>query len=52
MQLSQNEKIFFEFFAAIPESTSNLEYFEEKNGPQRSFLSETIDCKKRGYLNA
>ena len=28
MLLSQNQKIFSEFFAAFPKSTKNLEYFE------------------------
>ena len=29
----------------------NLEYFEKKDELQRLFVSEVIDCKKRGYLN-
>ena len=52
MLLSQNQKIFFQFFSAFPESISNLQYFEEKNEPQRLFVSGILDCKNRGYLNA
>ena len=52
MQLSQNQKIFSDFFSAFPESTSNLKYFETKDEPQMSFVSEIIHCKMRGYLNA
>ena len=52
MQLSQNRKIFSEFFSALVQSTSNLEYFEKKDDPQRLFVSKIIDFKKRSYLNA
>ena len=52
MQLPQNQKISSEFLSAFPESTLNLEYFEKEKEPQRLFLSEIIDCKKPGYLNA
>ena len=52
MLLSQNQKIFFQFFSAFPESISNLQYFEEKYEPQRLFVSGILDCKNRGYLNA
>ena len=52
MQLSQNQKIFSRLFAAFSESKENFEYFEKKDEPQRWFLFEDIDCKKRGYLNA
>ena len=45
-------KKFSKFLAAFPESTQNFIYFEKKDGLQRLFLSEIIDCKKRGYLNA
>ena len=51
MQLSQNLKIFSKFFAAFPQSTSNLEYFLKKDKPPRGFLSEIIDSKNRDYLN-
>ena len=52
MLLSQNQTIFSIFFSAFPESPKNLKYFEKKDEPQRWFVSEIIDCKKRGYLNA
>ena len=52
MQLSPNQKTFYQFFSAFPESTSNLEYLEEEDERQRFCVSEIIDCKKRGYLNA
>ena len=52
MQLSQNQKIFSEVFSAFPETRQNLEYFEKEDEPQRAFLSEIIDCKKWGSLNA
>ena len=52
MLLSQNQKIFFQFFSPFPESISNLQYFEEKDEPQRLFFSGILDCKNRGYLNA
>ena len=48
MQLSQNQKIFSEFFSALPESTKNLEYFEKKDEPQRLFVFEIINCKRWG----
>ena len=50
-QLSQNQNKFSEFFSAFPDSTSNLEYFEKKDEPQRLFVSDIIDCKKQGYIN-
>ena len=52
MQLCQNQKIFSQFFSAFPECIYNLEYFEKKYVPQRFFLSEFNDSKKRSYLNA
>ena len=52
MQLSQNQKTFFGFFAAFTQSTKNLEYFEQKDQPRMWFHSEVKDCKKRSYLNA
>ena len=35
MQVSQNQKMFPEFFAAFPELKQNLKYFEKKDEPQR-----------------
>ena len=52
MQLHSNQKIIFKFFSAFPESTQNLEYFATKHESGGLFVSEIIDCKKRGYLNA
>ena len=52
MQLSPNQKIFSQFFSPFPESTWNLEYFQKKDEFQNLFVSEIIDCRKRGYLNA
>ena len=52
MQLSANLKIFAQFFSPFPQSAKTFEYFEKKEEPQRWFVSEIIDCKKRGYLNA
>ena len=52
MQLSQNQKIFLEFFPALLKSAKNLEYFENEDDPQRLFVFEILDCKKLGYLNA
>ena len=52
MQLSQNQKIFPDFFPAFPKSTYHLEHFEKEDEPQRIFVSEIIDSKKPGYLNA
>ena len=51
MQFSQNLKTFSQLFSAFPESTYNLEYFETKNEPQRSYPSESIEWKKQSYLN-
>ena len=51
MLLAPNQKTFAQFFSASPESTKNLKYFEKKDEHPRLFVSEIIDCKKRGYLN-
>ena len=52
MQFSQNLKIFSQLFSAFPKSIYNLKYFETNDEPQRLFVSDIIDCKKRCYLNA
>ena len=52
MLISENLKLFSEFFSAFPSSTYNLEFFEKKDESQRLFLSEVIDSKMNGYLNA
>ena len=51
MQLSQNQKIFSEFFSAFPKYSLNLEYFEKEDDLQRLFFSEYIDWEKWGNLN-
>ena len=48
--ISKSKNIFY-FFAAFPESTKNLEYFEKNDEPESWFLSDIIDCKKHDYLN-
>ena len=35
MHLCQNQKMFSEFYPAFPEPTSNLEYFEKIDEPQK-----------------
>ena len=52
MKLSRNQKVFSEFFSAFAKYTENLQYFVKQDESQRLFLSEIIDCKNRGYLNA
>ena len=52
LQLSQNQKIFSDCFSAFPKSTYHSEHFEKEDEPQRIFVSEIIDWKKPGYLNA
>ena len=49
--ISKSKNI-FSTFSAFPEPTSNLTYFENKDEHQRLFLSEIINSKKWGYLNA
>ena len=50
MQLSQNQKIFSEFFPAFPQSTSNYEYFRKNFEPDGWYVTDIIDWKKRSYL--
>ena len=52
MQLSPNQKIFCHFFLTFQNLHKSLEYFEKEDDPQRLLVSEIIDCKKPGYLNA
>ena len=52
MQLSPNQQLLPYFFSAFLESTSNFQYFGTKSEPQRQFVSEIIEWKKRGYLKA
>ena len=46
------KKKFSDFFLAFLKFTSNLESLKQKDEPQRLFISDIIDCKKWGYLNA
>ena len=52
MLLSQNQKIFSEFFCPFPKFAGNLQYFEKKNEPRTLFVSEIIDCKTQGSFSA
>ena len=51
MQFSGKLKKFSDFFSEFLKSTSNCEYCLEKDGPHSLFISQTIECKKRCYLN-
>ena len=51
MQLSEKPKIFCCIFIAFLESTLNFKHFE-KNRTHSSSISEVIDSKRCGYLNA
>ena len=51
-EIFQKWKYIFDFFLAFPESTKNFEHFEKKYEPQTWFVSQTLDCKNRRYLNA
>ena len=42
----------FSSFSPFLKSTWTFEPFEQRSGPHSRFKSETIDCKKCGYLNA
>ena len=46
------KKKFSDFFLAFLKFTSNLESLKQKDEPQRLFISDIIDYKKWGYLNA
>ena len=48
MKFSKKEKTFFQFIAPFLKSTSNFEYFEKKDDPQSSCMSEITDCKRCG----
>ena len=52
MQLYQKIEIFYQFLSKFLKSTSSFEHFEKKDEPHRWFISEVIDCKERGYVNA
>ena len=48
MILSQKQKIFFEFFAAVLKSSLNFQYFRRKDELHSSCISEINDSQKRG----
>ena len=50
MQLSQNQKIFSQFFSAFPKSTKSLEHFEQEDDFQRLFVSENYRLQKVGLF--
>ena len=50
--LSLREKPFSEFFIAFLKSTWNVEHFQKKRESSSSSISEIIDSKRGGYLNA
>ena len=52
MQLYQKIEIFYQFLSKFLKSTSSFEHFEKKDEPHRWFISEVIDRKERGYVNA
>ena len=43
MQLSQNQKNFFEVFCTFPESKSNSKYLHKEDECQKPFHSEITD---------
>ena len=49
IHLSPNQNRLAQFFSAF---TKHLEYFKKKDEPWKLFVSEIVDWKKRGYLNA
>ena len=50
--LPQKPRNCFPIFIAFLQSTSNLVHFEKKGQLQSLNISEVIDSKKYGYLNA
>ena len=50
MQLSQNLKSFSGFFIKFQKSTSNCDYFEEKDGSHSLSISQIIHFGKRWLL--
>ena len=50
MQLSQNQKIFAQFFSAFPESTKNLEYFQRKRWASEVICFWNYKQQKAGLL--
>ena len=52
MQLSKKTKTFCCIFIAFLESALNFEHFEKKKKRDSMSISDTIDSKRRDYLNA
>ena len=46
MQLSKKQKQFCQYFAAYQKSTSNFDYFEQKDDPHKLCFFEIRDCKR------
>ena len=51
-QLSLKQKLVSGFFIAFPKSTWNGEHFQKKGESSSLSISEIIDSKSGGYLNA
>ena len=49
--LSHKEKIFSEFFIALPKCAWKLEHFPKKDEYPGLIISEIIEAERRGYLN-
>ena len=52
MQFSSKAKLFFNFFLHFWNVHHILDILKKKDEPHSCFISEVIDCKNRGYLNA
>ena len=50
--LSANFKVFSQLCPSFPKSASNFEHFGKKDMPNTWSISEFMDWKRRGYLNA
>ena len=50
--ISQKQKIFSGFFIAYLECASNLHHFEKKDEHPSLVISEIVDSKRVGSLNA
>ena len=51
-QLSLKQKLYSRFFIAFSKSTWNGEHFQKKGESSSLSISEIIDSKSGGYLNA
>ena len=52
MQISQKRKTLSRSFFSFLQYTSNSEYFQKKHGSHSLSVSEIIESKRGGYLNA